>query len=92
MDHFDSTALVWAFALLQVLGILTAWFARVTEGSCMQAFCQRVFLLTLLVIGIATMWAWGAGGGYWLLSSATLGLMTLAAVCDFEHNNRAFTM
>ncbi len=62
MDHFDSTALAWAFVLLQLLGILTAWFARITEGSSVQALFQWVFLLSLLLIGIATMWAWQSGG------------------------------
>ncbi len=92
MDHLDSTALAWAFVLLQLLGILTAWFARITEGSSVQALFQWVFLLSLLLIGVATMWAWQSGGAYWLLSCATLGAMTLAAVCDFQNADRAFTM
>jgi len=92
MDHFDTTALLWGFGAVQALGLATAWLARVSEGSHFQPWFQRLFLLSLLVTGAATMFAPEVGGGYWLLTAATLGLMILVAVCDFRQTDRAFTM
>jgi len=32
------------------------------------------------------------GPGLWLSSAATLGVMIVAAVCDFRQSDRAFTI
>jgi hypothetical protein len=92
MDHLDSTTVLWAFGAVQALGLAAAWLARVSEGSVLQTWCQRLFLISLLLTGSATVVAPGFGGGYWLISSATLGLMVVIAVCDFRQRERAFTV
>jgi hypothetical protein len=90
-DHLDSTTVLWAFGAVQALGLAAAWLARVSEGSALQTWSQRLFLISLLLIGSATVVAPAIGGGYWLISSATLGLMVVIAVCDFRHRERAFS-
>jgi hypothetical protein len=92
MDHMDTTALLWSFGAIQAIGLITAWLARISEGSYLQPWFQRLFLLSLLVTGAATMFAPEAGGGYWLLTAATFGLMILMAVCDFRQTDRAFSV
>ncbi|HJS09104.1 MAG TPA: hypothetical protein VJ809_15650 [Pirellulales bacterium] len=92
MDHFDSTAILWCFGAVQALGLSSAWLARVSEGSLLQPWFQRLFLLSLLASGVATIVAPGFGGVYWLISSATLGTMVVMAVCDFRQERQAFTI
>jgi hypothetical protein len=41
----------------------------------------------LLASGVATIIAPGIGGVYWLISSATLGVMVVMAVCDFRQDH-----
>ena len=92
MDHFDSTAVLWTFGAVQALGLASAWLSRVSEGSLLTPWFQRLFLLSLLLSGAATIVAPGMGGVYWLISSATLGTMVVMAVCDFRQEDRAFTI
>jgi hypothetical protein len=84
MNHLDPTALLWMFGLVQAAGITSAWLARLSEGSRAQRYCQALFVVSLLLTGVATMVAPQFGGNYWLLSAATLGVMVLFAVCDFR--------
>jgi hypothetical protein len=92
MDHLDPTAVLWTFGAIQALGLTTAWLSRVSEGSSLQTWSQRLFLLNLLACGSATVIAPGLGAGYWLVSSSTLGVMVIVAVCDFRRRERAFTV
>jgi hypothetical protein len=94
MDHFglDAAVALWLFAAVQALGLVAAFLARVAEASALAPWFQRLFLVTLLATGVATMFAPQLGGGYWLLSAATLGVMVLVAVCDFRQDQRAFTL
>jgi hypothetical protein len=94
MDHFalDAVVALWVFAAIQGLGLVAALLSRVAEGSALAPWFQRLFFVTLLATGIATMFAPHLGGGYWLLSAATLGVMILVAVCDFRQDQRAFTL
>jgi len=39
----------------------SAWIARLSEGSVHQAFCQRLFFLSLVLMGLATMLTAAAG-------------------------------
>jgi hypothetical protein len=92
MDHFDSTMILWCFGAVQALGLASAWLSRVSEGSPLEPWFQRLFLLSLLASGVATIIAPGIGGVYWLISSATLGAMVVMAVCDFRQEQRPFTI
>jgi hypothetical protein len=92
MDHLDSTAIFWCFGAVQALGLASAWLSRVSEGSVLAPWFQRLFLLSLLASGIATLIAPAIGGVYWLISAATLGAMVVMAVCDFRQERQAFTI
>ena len=92
MDHLDSTAILWCFGAVQALGLASAWLSRVSQGSLLAPWFQRLFLLSLLLSGLATLIAPAIGGVYWLISAATLGAMVVMAVCDFRQERQAFTM
>ena len=64
--------------LVQVFGLGSAWFARLSEGSSRQAICQRLFFGCLVLVGVAMIPAAKLGPGFWLSSGATLSLMILA--------------
>jgi hypothetical protein len=91
-DQLDGISVLWVFGAIQLLGMVAAWLSRVSEGSILQAWSQRFFLLALLLAGATTMASPAFGRGYWLISSAILGLMVVLAVCDFRQEDRAFTI
>ena len=89
MSVLQSPAAFWMLAAIQVLGLASAWFARLSEGSAGQTTCQWLFFCCLTLVGIATITALQLGPGSWLTSGSTLSLMVLAATCDFSRSGRA---
>jgi len=84
-----SVDLYWVLGSLQVLGLLTAWMARVSEGSRWQSLFQHVFLGGLILMGGASVVSLDLGSGCWLTCGTTLSLMVLMATCDFRRCQRA---
>jgi hypothetical protein len=84
MGAWDHCA--WAFGLwaLLGLGLLSAAMTRAKEGSVHQGLTQRLFLVCLGLVGLATIVFLLVNCDAWLSSGTTLSLMVLAAVCDFR--------
>ena len=81
---FDAESTLWILAALQFVGLLSAWLARVSEGSRMQTSCQWVFFATLIVLSVTTMLTIALHPWFWMTESVTLALMVLTAVWDFR--------
>lgn len=88
MPAFDSTAGFWILGGVQLLGLTSAWMARLSEGSEHQAICQRLFFLGLVLMGLTTMLTAGRPG-LWLMSAVTLAVSLLVVICDFRHAKRS---
>jgi hypothetical protein len=89
MPVLDTTASLWFFGGVQLLGMTSAWVARLSEGSVYQAFCQRLFFLSLVLMGLATMVTAAARPGLWMTSAVTLAISLLVVICDFRHASRS---
>ena len=89
MTDSYATALCWLLGLVQVLGLTSAFVARLAEGSRRCGSCQRLFLAFLLLIGAATMVAVVLGPGFWLTSAVTLALMVLTVTSDLGRSGEA---
>ena len=82
MSALQSHSAFWILTLVQILGLGSAWFARLSEGSSRQALCQRLFFGCLILVGVAMIPALKLGPGFWFSSGATLSLMILAVTYD----------
>ena len=91
MNGFDSPSVLWLFVAAQLLGVLSAWLARLSEGSVCQAVSQWMFFGVLPLMGAATMVALAVGPGCWLACCATLSVMVLTVTCDFRGSREAAT-
>ncbi len=91
MNGFEISAPLWLFIAAQILGVFTAWLARLSEGSACQAMGQLAFFAMLSLMGMATIVAMGVGPGLWLACSATLAFMVLTVTCDFRASRDAAT-
>ncbi|HEX4000272.1 MAG TPA: hypothetical protein VHX65_17100 [Pirellulales bacterium] len=89
MPALDTTASLWILGGVQLLGITSAWTARLSEGSVHQAMCQRFFFLGLVLMGLATMVTAAARPGMLLTSATTLAVSLLVVICDFKHAERS---
>ncbi len=79
----DITTICWLFGAVELLGLTSAWAARLSEGSLHQTCCQRLFLGCLTLVGGATIVSFGLGPSCWLTSGVTLAVMVLTVICDF---------
>jgi hypothetical protein len=91
MNGFDSPATLWLLVAAQILGVLTAFAARFSEGSPHQAISQGMFFAVLLLMGAATLVALAVGPGCWLGCAATLAVMILTVTCDFRRCRESAT-
>jgi hypothetical protein len=67
----------------QTLGLGSAWLTRRSEGSPVQKFSQGFFVVSLVLVGAATIAAMGLGPCAWLSSGTTFSVMLVGAICDF---------
>jgi len=88
MTATETPAIVWLLIAVQVLGLLSAWVARLSEGARCRGYAQCVFLGCLVVVAGTTIVALGLGPGYWLITGMTFPLMVLTVTCDFSHTRR----
>ena len=91
MNGFDSPAVLWLLLTAQLLGVLSACVARLSEGSPCQSISQRMFLAALPLVGAATILALAVGPGCWLACSASLAAMVLTVTCDFRGSRQSST-
>jgi hypothetical protein len=84
MNGIESPSAVWLLISVQAIGLVSAWLARVSEGSSHQALSHSFFLVCLAIVGLAAVAGLAIGPGYWLMAATTLATMILIAVCDFR--------
>jgi hypothetical protein len=88
MAYLETSFFAWLLGLIQIAGLLSAWLARLSEGSARQAWCQRLFVGCLALVGLSTMIVVALGARHWVASGATLSAMILAAIWDFSVHAR----
>ena len=91
MNGFDSPTVLYFLVAAPILGISSAWLARLSEGSACQSMGQCVFFATLPLMGIITAFALSVGPGYWMACATTLAVMVLTVTCDFRGGREAAT-
>ena len=76
--------LLCTLGLVQVLGIMAAAAARLTEGTRYERGGQWLCLASLVVVGGLCGWSLQFGPGSSAACAVTLTLMTLIAIIDFR--------
>ena len=84
----EATTGLWIFGVVQLLGVVSAWLARLSEGSSHQSRFQWLFFLSLVVIGATTTGCLLFSPRHWLAPAFTLAIMILVVVCDFSRAQR----
>jgi len=71
---------LWWFATVQILGLASAWFARMHQGSHRQASFHAVFFLLLALVGATTLVAAITSPAGSLVTGTTLATMVLTTM------------
>lgn len=88
MIDLDLFCNLGTLATVQVLGMATAWLARLSQGSAHQRRCQRLFFISLIAVGGATMMSLRLNPVCWLISAVIFTLTIMIVVCDFSRGRR----
>ncbi|HYW78028.1 MAG TPA: hypothetical protein VE890_00560 [Thermoguttaceae bacterium] len=88
MNVTDSAVVFPLLLAVQLLGLFSAWLARLSEGSSRQTAAQRLFFVSLGLVGVATLVSLGLRPGDWLSSAVVLSVMVVGTVCDFQPSDR----
>jgi len=89
MNVSDTSVILPLLVVIQLLGLFSAWIARLSEGSSRQTAAQRLFFVSLGLVGVATLVSLGLGPGAWLSSAVVLSVMVVGTVCDFRPSGHA---
>jgi hypothetical protein len=89
MQAPSPESVAWFLGAIQVLGLASAWLARVGERSACRRWYQGLFCGFLVLVSIGAFFAMQVGPGASITSGATLAIMVLAATCDFSSRGEA---
>ena len=89
MHEFGPNMSMWWLMGVQIVGLASAWLARIGEGSKHQISYQLLFFVCLGGVGAATIGALLCSPGSCLMTGATLPIMVLAATWDFSAGKHA---
>jgi len=89
MNATEFCATCWPMCGVQLLGLTTALFARLSEGRHCQDSSQRLFFLSLALIGGTTIISVLLETNWWVISAFTLSVMVLTVTSDFRHCGQA---
>lgn len=80
-----------AVVAAQVLGLTSAWLARISQGCRCEGLCQWLFYVCLSTVGLATMVNFALVPGWWWVTATVFSIMVLVVTCDFRPARRAVT-
>lgn len=83
MEGTQTAFVWWLIGSVQLVGLSSAWLARMAEGSVRQTASQMFFLVCLAIVGMTTVVTVQFEIAGWFFSATTLALMVLAVTCDF---------
>jgi hypothetical protein len=89
MFDLDLFVNVWTIFTVQLLGMASAWFARLSEGSTRQVGFQRLFFVSLVAVGLATMASLRFPPPYWVISAVTFTMTIMVVIYDFGRSEQA---
>ncbi len=84
MTTAEFPEIVWAWTLVQVLGLAAALATRLNLGGRSQAVLQAAFLGLLGLVGATAMISFRLNTAAGLICGTTLAVMAIAVICDFR--------
>jgi len=85
----DPGLLFWLLAALHFVGLTSMFLSRLPHSHRVQAYCQPVFLLCLVFVGVATFITICCQSNCWVWSGTTFSLMAVGATADLGQAARA---
>lgn len=85
----DPVFFFWSVLALQIVGLGSMMLARMPQqASALHTCCRRVFLLCLVFVGMATIYAMGSRGDSWAWCGTMFSIMAVGGTADLGSATR----
>jgi hypothetical protein len=84
----DPALFFWSVLALQIVGLASMMLARMPQASALHTCCRRVFLVCLVFVGVATIYAMGSRGDSWAWCGTMFSLMAVGMTIDLGGASR----
>lgn len=84
-----ESSILFCFALIQLLGLLSLAGMRLTGHSPRRGVFRGAFVCCLLGVGLAAMFAVSCHSSWWMSCGATLAVMAVVGTLDMGRCNTA---
>lgn len=78
----DPAVFFWSILVLQVVGLASMFLARMPHATLLHSCCRRVFVLCLVIVGVATIYAMGSQSNCWAWCGTIFSLMAVGGTMD----------
>jgi len=84
----DPLVFFWCVLVLQVVGLASMFLARMPHPTFLHCCCRRLFVVCLVVVGLATIYAMGSQTSAWAWCGTTFSLMAVGGTMDLGGASR----
>lgn len=84
----DPIVFFWSVLVLQVIGLASMFLARMPHPTFLHGCCRRLFVVCLIVVGLATIYAMGSQTSTWAWYGTTFSLMAVGGTMDLGSASR----
>jgi len=84
----DPGVFFWTVLALQVVGLASMFLARLPHPTFLHICCRRLFVVCLVVVGLATIYAMGLQCSTWAWCGTTFSLMAVGGTMDLGGASR----
>jgi len=84
----DPVVFFWSVFALQVVGLTSMFLARMPHPTFLHNCCRRLFVVCLIVVGLATIYAMGSQSNCWAWCGTVFSLMAVGGTMDLGGASR----
>jgi hypothetical protein len=84
----DPVVFFWAVLALQVIGLSSMLLARMPHASWLHTCCRHIFIVCLVVGGVATIYAMGSKSDCWAWCGTMFSIMAVGGTADLGRASR----
>jgi hypothetical protein len=84
----DPHVFFWCMLVLQVVGLASMLLGRMPQPTLLHHCCRQVFIVCLVVVGLATIYAMGSQTSTWAWCGTTFSVMAVGGTMDLGSASR----
>jgi hypothetical protein len=78
----DPNVPFWCLLVLQIVGLASMFLARMSRPTLLHNCCRLLFVVCLVVVGLATIYAMGLQSSTWAWCGTTFSVMAVGGTMD----------